>query len=226
MNKLIFKGLPILMLLFLLIGLITGVATRYSYTDELAGQNPDLLPVDQEHEGYEPTDEDREVLLGSDLIARVVFEGQRVIEHEATRSTVLIREVIKGNGVRAGERIDVYEGSFLNTGINDEPVYDNYSCFNWMLEGKEYVIFVDEKDFHSAYAKSLERQVFVPESWNLGIFRSEFTLPRILSLQDIKADKVTYGDIKGEEFICLSEEQRTVINQFKKELFQAAGVES
>lgn len=224
MNQFIFKGLPALAILFLIAAFLMGLAARNSYVDEIAGQNAELLPVRQSHEGYAPSKALQDELLQADLIARVVFEGSRAIEHQATRSTVSIVEVIHGEGIQRGDKIDLYEAVFLTLGPEGKPVYDNYSLFNWMLEGQEYVIFANRKKFHPSYEETLERQVFVPVNWEISLFRMEFTMPPIFSAQEIAAGRVSYGDVKKDEFICVTEEQRAAVNQFKENLFAAIGI--
>ena len=142
----------------------------------------------------------------------------------ATRSTVSLLEVMKGN-LKEGAQIDLYEYCFIRSN-GQNFVLSNFSFSNLMQEGKEYIIFANQKKYNPVYQKKLNRLVYLPVSIEFPLCEMADVQSSVLDEEDVRAGQVKYADVKENEFLVTSAKQLSQLHELKAELFSALGVQA
>lgn len=225
MKNFLFKIMAALTVFFIVFCVAAGAVVRGSYIQAPVNSEEILsIPLEQTNSQFEIASISKEKLLGADLIARVVFTGERKIEHMATRSTVSLLEVMKGN-LKEGAQIDLYEYCFIRSN-GQNFVLSNFSFSNLMQEGKEYIIFANQKKYNPVYQKKLNRLVYLPVSIEFPLCEMADVQSSVLDEEDVRAGQVKYADVKENEFLVTSAKQLSQLHELKAELFSALGVQA
>lgn len=109
------------------------------------------------------------------VIAVGTFTGQRTYVYQALREQVRVTSVLKGEGLAAGETVDVLEGyvvkedSLTSTGDNGQFSSDriitasigDYGAGNApMREGQEYLLFLEPKRYPAEWAEQVPAKTY------------------------------------------------------------------
>ncbi|KPB06043.1 hypothetical protein [Bacillus sp. CHD6a] len=150
----------------------------------------------------------------SNLIIRVVSEGETSFSFKNNKQYVKVLEVYKGDEVRVGDEIAV---TSLSWQLFFDDMSANLNFVNFMQPQNEYLIFLDRK------LDSLD-----PNEDNIYLL-PDLIIPPIFNYQDkshkiINVPKenryVPYEEVKENEFLVSSEEALNELTKLKHKLIQ------
>lgn len=216
-----------LLSILLLLTIVTGILTRNSYAIEdvslgnilekedqiqvQLNEDPDYLSVYFENQLTDfPQLQDR-----SEAIVKVKVTNERENTMYAILSGVTVSEVYKGDGIRSGDRIYIYEPGFF---YNSE-VYTSYGGYNLMSEDKEYILFLKHLPIPKGYHyKDQEAITYLPVS----SYFSKYPVSGNKATQTLDEDaEVLYKTVKNYEILTVKKEMLTKYQSFKKEVFHS-----
>lgn len=143
----------------------------------------------------------------ADIIVRAVYAGERVPMYQSTLSIVEVTRVIRGDADLVNKNIAVYEGNFYSV-YNGKGYYRNFFTENLMIEGREYYLFLHEKNMVKQNEWNLKEYASVSLSGYCCLFPATRRENDILALNedDVKAGRVLFGSIENYSYVVTSKE--------------------
>ena len=205
-----------------LFAVLAGIRTGSSYQKHKKIGNDFWVsqdPIDWEEEGKWKTTQ--QISDKSEYILAVKKAGPSDFLYYTTLTPVKILRVFKGDGEDlTGKKIYLFEPAFPRF---DSESYLPIRNYNLMLDGGEYLVFLNRRAFSDGYVPNrVERNSF--------LFTTNCALSRYLlnagdsgAKSDIlhDVDDLKYKDIRLQDVIISDKKQMDYYNRFKKEMLAA-----
>lgn len=210
------------MLLLLAAAVLFGILTRSSYQVYNKSYNPDDAQVffSQQimNEAFENLDS-AELLNETKMIssAFVVTVEKNETINRATKSTVLVNRVIKGDQNLLGSKIAIHQ---INHVKHDQRIgrviFDNVGFFsNVMQEGRQYLVFADKVDFYEEFQNKLECYEFITRP-DIALYY----FPTDSKVEYMEYIPEKYGDMKSLDYLCFNQKNAQKIQMLVDDILE------
>lgn len=223
-NKIYLTLLSALLFLALGVGILTRFSFVYDIQLERYTNNGEHFQVSLDDDSDylsiyfdNQIDHISQLKTGSDLILKVKTTKNRDNMMRALRSQVDVLAVYKGDNIKKGDRINLYEPSSFYAFS-----YTSMGGYNIMQEGEEYIVFLKHLKVPEGYKyKGEEERTFIPVSSYYGKFpiknRGE---TEVISEKALINGKVIYDRVKNYEIITSSKQVLEKYYALKQEVLQ------
>lgn len=210
-------GITILLGLAILVGLITCLSEgRIGYIEKLypkatLSRGGDMGAV-MEYDHVIETLNDAPTVF-------VVQFLERENAHEGMRSTVKVKQVLKGDTTMEGQEVILYENNYFAT-FEKKPWklhYINSNPANLMNTTDDYLVFAEEKIMDDAYIKIDDRRQF-SQYCDVNEIIALFNIskgPQTTFNNPDTALKLTYSEIQDQQFVSFSQKSLDNLNNIK-----------
>lgn len=157
-----------------------------------------------------------EQLKSADYVFIATVKGSENI-HEATKTTIYIDKVLKGDTASLNKTVYLYEPNFIyNLKGSDECNYYSLNHIdNLMQPDKQYLVFADRVDYSDSYQKTLDNYEYQVE-----IDFEIYSFPLEGEIECIEPkDNMTYADVKSYDYFCYTQEQKEILEEIRAEVF-------
>ncbi len=153
----------------------------------------------------------------SDIIVKVKVTNERQNYMNALLSGVKVTEIYKGNGIKKGDRIYIYEPSCFNRGV-----YTGIGGYNIMLENDEYILFLKHLTIPKGYKyKNNEAITFLPVS---SYFAKYPLISNEVTQTLVENAEIKYNKIKDFEILTTNKDILALYQSLKNEVLQIKAV--
>ncbi|MEZ3420836.1 MAG: hypothetical protein K1V95_02800 [Eubacterium sp.] len=216
------KIFALIMLSFLIIAVLFGIATRCSYKVYNRSYNPDDAKVYSHYEIVNKTINNldsaavlNEISTFSSAFVVTVEKNEAI--NKATKATVLVNRVIKGDESLLGSRIAIHQISYVEYDKRLKEVA--FDCLgglsNVMQVGKEYLVFADKIDFYDEFQETLDCFEFSTRP-----DKSLYYFPIDTKVEYIDYIPEKYGDIKTLDYLCCNKENAQKMQQIVDDILE------
>lgn len=205
--------------LSLILAVVFGLVTRnsYKYFD----------PLDAVVENIEDV---VEKVINSRVDSEMVFEQLNTADYafivtvkssefmyQATKTTVYIDKVLKGDTASLNKTVYLYEPNFIyNIRGSDECYYYFLNYINNLMQpDKQYLVFADRVEYSDSYQKTLENYEYQVE---VDFELYSFPLEGEIKCIEPKGN-MTYADVKSYDYFCYTQEQKDILENIRAEVF-------
>lgn len=142
--------------------------------------------------------------------------------YEATKATVTVDKVVKGDSFDLNKEIIIYEPNFMRYGLDGKtrkPLYFYYYVNyvnNIMQPGKQYLVFVNKVPYADAYEKTLTKSEYEVDS-KIPLYSFPINTPVDYILD---RNETTYGKVKNYDYFCYTPEQRDTLENIRKAVLE------
>lgn len=207
--------------------IVLGLMTRFSFKQEFSAEEilnkGDKYAVSSQEDDRSLAiyfdnnmDDISQIKDKSNVIIKVKVTNDRQNYMRATLSGVDVSEVYKGNGIKKGDHIYIYEpGFFFRSSYSTEGGY------NLMHGDREYILFLKHLKIPEGYKyKGKEAISFMPVS----TYYSKYPLnsngnTRVISKDELKKG-ISYGEVKEFDIITENVQIFEKYNALKEEVLQ------
>lgn len=215
------KILHISLTVFLVFTVVFGIVTRISFGQSCYDESQYDSATISRNVDYGAVMNIDEVVdcLNSAPYILVVNHLNGEESFECTKSTVKVKQVIKGDNIDVDEKIILYEfNNFSTYKMEGETLYYiNRNPANLMNDSDDYLVFLTELDLNDAYKKYNPLREFSQfgDREMISVFNISQPKQTIYNDEDA-ALSLSYSDVKEQEFVCFSQNSLDTLNTIKE----------
>ncbi|AEB76817.1 hypothetical protein [Clostridium botulinum] len=152
----------------------------------------------------------------STFILKVKLSGSREKLSSTTLSQVTVLDIYKGDSIKKGQKIYIYEPSFIEN--------DMYWCsngYNLMLNDTEYIVYLNSLKVPDGYNKTEKEKnsyMFTTLEFSKFDINNKNNVNNLYSVKDFDNGKIKYNDLKNDNVVVVNKDILEKYTNIKKEV--------